>query len=277
MKGVFLTIILGTVVLIYACSDDDPGTIINPPVTVPSDTVGLHLQFGTPEDGDPSDDYLLKRSQFVISYNKNRNVANWVSWNLNAQWFGDEPRFSGSFIRDTLLPDGWYRVNHSDYTNTGFNRGHMVRSEERTRNALDNRTTFFMTNVLPQTPDLNQGVWLDFEYWCEDMCKEQGMELYIIAGGIFHPPHDMLKGVVAVPDSCFKIVVMMNHGERLGDATAQTSVIAVSMPNIDGIRSHDWEMYTTTVDAIELATGYDFLDLLPDGIEDALEAQRHPI
>lgn len=236
------------------------------------DTTGaIHLALGTPVDADASDDYVIVRRQYALSYNKDLNVPNWVSWNLNTDWYGEVDRYSGSFIRDTSLPDGFYRVKHSDYTNSGYDRGHMVRSEERTLTEEDNRSTFLLTNILPQRPDLNRGVWLDLEYWCEEMCKDSLKELYVIAGGIFHEPHDPLSDVVAVPDSCFKIIVVLERGQGLAEITADTRVVAVVMPNIDGIRSDDWEQYVTSVDRIEASTGYDFLDLIPDTIEQTLE------
>lgn len=255
----------GMILLFAACSQD---SIIEPNIAPPTSD---HLSLGRPVDSDSTDDYLIVRHQYALSYNRNLNVPNWVAWNLNKDWYGDVSRYSGNFITDTSLPDGIYRVTHSDYTNSGFDRGHMVRSEERTATVDDNKSTFLLTNILPQRPDLNQGVWLKFEYWCESMCKDSLKELYVVAGGIFHEPHDPLDGKVAVPDSCFKIVVVLERGQGLGDVSASTRVVSVLMPNIQGVRSDAWEKYVTSVDRIEASSGYDFLDLLPNPIEEVLE------
>jgi endonuclease G len=207
-----------------------------------------------------------------LSYNKNRNVANWVSWELNKDWFGDVPRYSGNFITDTTLPAGYYRVKHSDYTNSGFDRGHLVMSEERTKTVEDNKATFILTNIIPQTPDLNRGVWLNFEKYCNELALKQNKELYIIAGGIFHSQNS-INGLVAIPDSCFKIVVVLESGKGLKDITTSTEVIAVVMPNIDGIRSESWEKYKTTVRRIENSTGYNFLSSVPMDIQNEIETK----
>jgi endonuclease G len=61
------------------------------------------------------------------------------------QLVGDVPRYQGTFKSDTLIPDTFYRVKHSDYTNSGYNRGHIVRSEERTKTEADNLATFYLT------------------------------------------------------------------------------------------------------------------------------------
>ncbi len=232
----------------------------------------IHVALGVPEDDDLSDDYYIVRSQYVVSYNKDRNVPNWVSWNLNADWFGDVSRYSGKFITDTSLPAGFYRVTHDDYTNSGFDRGHMVRSEERTASAEDNRSTFYLTNILPQAPDMNQGVWLKLEYYCEDLCKTDNKELYIIAGGIFHSDNS-INSIVSVPDSCFKIIVVLERGQKLRDVTENTEVISVVIPNIQGVRKDDWETYKTSVRRIENSTGYNFLSCVKRRIQNIIETR----
>lgn len=263
-------LLLAVSLLIAGCAAD-PTTA---PPTTPDPPAGssAHLELGVPVDADSTDDYLIVRYQYALSYNPQRNVPNWVSWNLNSDWYGDVPRYSGNFITDTTLPAGMYRVKHSDYTNSGFDRGHMVRSEERTRTADDNKSTFYLTNILPQRPDLNQGVWLDMEYWCESMCKDSSAELYVVAGGIYSTTTTIGNGV-AVPDSCWKIVVVLPKGGKLANVSTSTRVEAVIMPNIQGVRSHKWRQYKRTVREIERATGYDFLRHVPVPIQDILENQ----
>jgi endonuclease G len=239
-----------------------------------TDTVAysnIHSCMGIAADATPDDDYYMVKPQYVLSYNRFKNVPNWVSWNLNASWYGDVERHSGNFIPDKSLPAGWYQVIHSDYTNSGYDRGHMVRSEERTATREDNDATFLLTNILAQYNDMNAGPWGKLENYCEDLCKQENKELYLIAGGIFSATSPVLKGVVTVPDECFKIIVILERGRRLKDVTSATRVIAVRMPNVKGIRSNDWKMYRTTVDEIEKATGYDFLKNIGKAVQDSLE------
>ena len=235
-------------------------------------SISIHTELGIPKDADTSDDYLIIRPQYALSYNKNLNVANWVSWNLNNAWYGDVPRFSGNFIVDTSLPAGFIRAKHTDYSNSGFDRGHMVRSEERTATAEDNKSTFIITNILPQTPTLNQQTWLSLEYECERLCKTENKELYVIAGGHFPTNPQKLNGVVSVPDSCWKIVVIMDRGQKLEAVNASTKIIAVMMNNgVYNSSNNNWKYYTTTVRAIEESTGYDFLSDVPKNIQNIIE------
>ena len=276
MKKYLACLLIG--LFLFSCSPQEPEIPNGPtpeppsPPELPLPYNSVHLTLGLPVDSDSTDDYILVRYQYALSYNKNLNVANWVSWELNADWYGDVPRHSGNFLQDPLLPDGYYRVRHADYTNSGFDRGHMVRSEERTATEEDNRSTFYMTNILPQTPDLNQGVWLNLEYHLEDLCKKENKELFVIAGGIFHTGQK-INDLVAIPDSCFKIVIVLDKGQELKDIDEQTPVIAVVMPNIAGVRRDSWETYKTTIYRIENSTGYSFLERVNKKVSDVLKSK----
>ncbi|MGA1249334.1 MAG: DNA/RNA non-specific endonuclease [Candidatus Kapaibacteriota bacterium] len=235
----------------------------------------IHAPWGYPKDGNSKDDYIIERKQYVLSYNSQLNIANWVAWQLNASWYGDTPRRSGKFITDKTLPSTFQTITHDDYTRTGYDRGHMVRSEERTANEEDNESTFLMSNILPQTPTLNQQTWLSLEYECERLCKSEGKELYVMAGGVFSPNPIRLNGKVAVPDSCWKIVIVLDKGQTTKDINGKTQVIAVMMNNgIYGKSNNSWELYKTSIDHIEQSTGYDVLSELPDKIEEIIEKKR---
>lgn len=238
-------------------------------------TESIHLEMGIPLDNNASNDYLIIRPQYALSYNSELNIANWVSWNLNKNWYGSVPRYSGNFIQDTSLPAEFYRVKHSDYTNSGYDRGHMVRSEERTATADDNRSTFLLTNIMPQTPTLNQQTWLSLEFECERMCKNENKELFVIAGGITGSNPKRLNTVVAVPDQYWKVVVILDSGQRISDVTPATKVIAVLMKNdVYTSGTTDWKLYSTTVDAIEEKTGYNLLSDVPKEIQDLIESKN---
>ena len=236
----------------------------------------IHLEMGIPIDKNASNDYLIIRPQYALSYNQELNIPNWVSWNLHRGWFGDVPRFSGNFIQDTSLPAEFYRVKHGDYTGSGYDRGHMVRSEERTATAEDNKSTFLLTNIMPQTPTLNQQTWLSLEFECERLCKDQNKELFIVAGGINGNNPQRLNTVVAVPDAYWKVIVILDSGQRVSDITNATKVIAVLMNNKKyESGTTDWKLYTTTVNEIEEKAGYDILSDVPKNVQELLESRNY--
>lgn len=258
------------IVLLSSCETD---AVSNNNTKVETDTItapSIHLTLGVPTDNNDVDDYLILRPQYTLSYNYLKGVPNWVSWEMNADWFGDVERYDGNFITDNSLPSNFTKIKHSDYTNSGYDRGHLVRSEERTKTEEDNKSTFLMSNIIPQTPDLNRGVWLNLEYYLEDLCKKENKQIFVIAGGIYST-NTKINNLVAIPDTCYKIAVILDKGQSRKDVTKDTRVIAVKMPNIAGVRSDKWEKYQSTVDAIEYSTGYDFLNYIKDEIENELE------
>jgi endonuclease G, mitochondrial len=244
----------------------------------------IHLILGTPSPAstDPAnkDDYLMLKRQYALSYNNSKGTANWVSWQLNASWIGDIDRCK-SFTPDTTLPTGFVRVVPNDYTSSGFSRGHMTRSLERSTNERDNCATFLMTNIVPQTQDNNAGPWLELENLSLELARS-GKELYIIAGphgvggtGLMGKKEKIGNGKVTVPESLWKIVVVLDKpGLRKEGVTANTRVIAVNMPNVVGINDKNWKEYVTTVDELEQMTGYDFLADVPTEIQNVIEAKQ---
>lgn len=237
-----------------------------------------HLEFGAATDSDSSNDIRLDKTQYSLSYSQQHGGPNWVSWNLNRTHFGDVPR-ADNFSPDESLPAGVYRVVTGDYTGSGYDRGHQVQSEQRTQTRAENDATFLTTNILPQRNNLNAGPWLDLEEHTNRLAKFENKELYNISGGIFSAqPATLLNsnGRVEIPDSTWKIVVVLPRGKGLADiaSAADFQLIAVNMPNVNGIQNNPWTLYRTTVDQIEAATGYDFLHALPDNIETQVEANN---
>jgi DNA/RNA endonuclease G (NUC1) len=256
---------------------------IETPVAASPSIYRNHVEFGTPTDANSADDFILSRPQSVASYNRNTGGPNWVSYNLDAGQFGAEDRCNCFTADPLVVTAGFPLIRTSDYTNGGYDRGHMMRSADRTLTSGENAATYYLSNVVPQTPDLNQGVWASFELFVADLARVSNKELYIITGPAFTGAARTIKdeGKIRIPDFTWKIVVALDRGKGLSDLTswdavAAAQVYAVSMPNIAGIRAANWRDYQVTVDSVEALTGYNFLAALPDNFEAAIEAGDHP-
>lgn len=256
------------------------GCFTQPRLVANSESV--HLLLGNPSEAttDPANanNYLIVRPQYVMSYNRDRGSANWVSWQLNRNWVGRGRRLD--FMPDESLPEGWYQVTPQDYTGSGFDRGHIVPAADRNRRSEDSRSVFLMSNIMPQSPGNNQGPWNELEMYCRDLVA-QGKELYIMAGGTgvggvgSRGRRDIIgRGRVVVPEYTWKIILVLDRPiTSAEEVQVSDRVIAVIMPNIDGIRRNDWRQYRQSVDQIEQLTGYDFLSALPEDVESILEAR----
>jgi endonuclease G len=234
----------------------------------------VNLTLGNPSGATTSisneTNYLIQRPQYAMSYHRHNGIPNWVSWHLDVGDLGSTPR--SDFLTDTSLPTGWYRVQPSDYTGTGYDRGHMTPSGDRTLNTTDNKATFLMTNIIPQAPDNNQGPWNTLENYCRDLVRA-GNELYIISGGD-ESLGTIAGGKVRIPGFTWKVIVVLPEGSNdVARVTTSTRVIAVSMPNRQGIRANDWRQYRYSVDQIETFTGYNFLSNVSSTVQSVIEAR----
>ena len=215
--------------------------------------------------------YLLSKPQFVTSHHNANGIPNWVSWHLGTADLGSADRCD-CFAADTALPASFYRVPGTAYQGSGFDRGHMTASADRTSTAANNRQTFLMTNILPQAPDNNQGPWAQMENYLRSLVSS-GKELYIIAGGD-ESNGTINGGRVRVPGFTFKVIMVLDAGDNdLTRVNANTRLIAVSMPNRQGIRSNPWRMYRTSVDQVEIYTGLNFFSSVPAAVQNVIEAR----
>lgn len=230
----------------------------------------IHLKLGNPSraTADPENptNFLIEKPEFVLSYNSQTGTANWVSWQLNSSWLGTVKR-QNNLRPDPSLPPGWYQVKPNDYRGTGYDRGHLVPSGDRTKNLDQNSTTFLMTNIIPQAPALNRGIWSDLEQDCRELL-EKGKELYIITGGE-GKLKTIAKGKVTVPAWNWKIIVILDKPNQ--KITENTRIIAVRIPNSNSLKNN-WQDYRVSVDEIETHTGLDFLTNIPKNIQDKLES-----
>lgn len=244
------------------------------PTPTPTPSLSEHLTMGNPSNAVTNtsvpNNYLMEKPQYALSYSRDNGGPNWVSWHLDSSWLGSTPR-QDDFRADTTLPAGWYQVQATDFSGSGFDRGHMCPSADRTITVAANSATFLMTNMIPQLPANNQGVWANLESYTRSLVS-QGNEIYIISGGqglqFF-----IANGHVAVPAQTWKVIIVLPVGSNdVSRVTTSTRTIAVVIPNSGTINS-DWRTYRVSVDQVEAITGFDFFSNVSDGIQAVIEGR----
>ncbi len=239
--------------------------------TTPQEAQAAYLALGNPSNAAASDpnNYLLVNNFMAISYNRDKGIPNWVAWRVTNADLGQLNR-EDSFRPDDRLPKGWTRVTPSDYTGSGFDRGHVCPNADRygSREAAD--STFLMTNMTPQTPDLNRGPWQKLEAYTRTLVN-RGSDVYVYAG--VYGDRGKLKKKVTIPEYNWKVVVAVPAGMSFNAINENARVIAVNMPNVKGILNADWQIYRTSVRQIEQATGYNLLSALPQNVQETLETK----
>lgn len=283
-NGVVRALGAGTAIFRATATDGSTATY-SLPTRVPVASVTAqyegNAEFGEPSDSDASNDFIVRRAQFTSSWNDLLGTPNWVSYNLDATHFGPEDRCD-CFTYDPLLPGVPYTT--ADYTGAGafagygIDRGHLARSFDREAGSFDNATTFYFSNIIPQAADLNQGPWAVMENYLGDFARLQNREVYIIAGVFGSKGTVKGEGRITIPDSVWKVAVIMPRDRGIEDVDdyRDIEVVSVIMPNDPGIRAVAWETYKRTIDDVEALSGYDVLALLRDDIEIAVESGTVP-
>ena len=212
----------------------------------------------------------MEKPQYTLSYNRSKGTTNWTAWRLDSSWIGTTQR-QDDFRPDPALPAGWYQVTDADYSGSGYDRGHMCPSGDRTNSIPNNSATFLMTNMVPQLAANNQGPWEEFESYCRTLAG-QGNEIYIMSGPAGNIG-TIAGGHVIVPAYTWKVVVVLPNGtddlHRVNKSTRAFGIIIPNQPPLD--INAPWRNFRVPIDAVENLTGFDFLTAIPKNTQELLE------
>jgi len=125
--------------------------------------------------------------------------------------------------------------------------------------------TYLMSNMLPESPNLNRHVWMQLERKEIDEYARTFGEIWVITGGVFGQNAKRLPDGVEIPDACYRIIVDEDQGKP--------RVLAFVIPQ-NVAPTDDAAKYLTSVDQVERETGLDFMSELPDDVENKLEAEK---
>ncbi|OYZ11947.1 MAG: hypothetical protein B7Y39_19120 [Bdellovibrio sp. 28-41-41] len=162
----------------------------------------------------------LNHRALKISYNANLRIPNWVYYDLSREnlmnscakrkdKFRGDPLLAAAQLPNELI------INQNGYKNSGFDRGHMAPSGDFIWDQSINEDTFFMTNMSPQTAELNQKTWNALEEHVRNWACGSG-ELKVYTGPIMDPTMKRLNSCVSIPNKFFKVLVGMKDKKLIG-------------------------------------------------------------
>ena len=203
---------------------------------------------------------IIEHTGFTLSYNSNWLCPNWVAWELTStETQGVEER-AKHFKPDPNVRG--VKVVTKDYSNSGYDRGHMAPAADMKWSEQAMRESFYMTNICPQIRNLNAGDWKELEELCRTWANHYG-KIYICCGPIVSSnPKRIGENRVAVPDAFFKVVLAFKNN--------QPQTVAFLMANKPG--NNSLKSYAMSVEDMEIVTGIDFFTNLPDSIEQNVES-----
>lgn len=233
-------------------------------------SIETHLKF----ESDNPDDLLIYRG-FVVNFNKKHKAPNWCLYKLTFNQIRPIPakkkakrlkRFRVDKNQQDIV-NVKDQAKHGDYTNSGFDRGHMTPAGDFIWDKELKDETFFTSNITPQTPDFNKIIWFELEGKIRDLVKKEEKDHYVTTGAVYASKKVKDRGIskrhIGIPSDFYKIVFDGNN-----------RVYCWYIPHTFAYPA-DYKLtdYRVSVDEIERLTGEDFFEGLSDGTEDVIESK----
>lgn len=205
-------------------------------------------------------DIIMKRKGYIVSYNRDNKIPNWVAWHLTSEHVDGKFKRTGGYQEDIEVPIP--RANKEDYESTRWSHGHMCPAADNKWDEKAMMESNLLTNICPQDRSLNSGLWNRIEQDCRKWAKRFG-DVYIVCGPILlNKEHETIGGnKVVVPEAFFKVILSLNPKPK---------AIGYIVRNNEGTKKRD--QFINTVDEVERITGIDFFPSLQDDIENKVEA-----
>jgi endonuclease G, mitochondrial len=209
----------------------------------------------------PKGGKAIQYNGYTLSYNTQYKQANWVAYTLDIEELNTKNTGRTDDFREDPKVDG---AHLEDYKNSGYDRGHLCPSADRTSSVELCSETYLLSNMSPQLHSFNAGLWLDAENAVRDAARKY-KKIYIATGPVFSENMTTIGSCcqIAVPDFFYKVILAF-------DNSGEAHTIALLCPQ--KYKRNNLYLYATTVDKIEELTGIDFFYNLDDNIEVVVEA-----
>jgi DNA/RNA endonuclease G (NUC1) len=212
---------------------------------------------------------VVARDGYVLEHSALEKIPLWVAEHVTAAQLGGNSTRNDKFQPDPLLKPG-VRAELADYKSSGYDRGHQAPAGNQTRDEKLKAETFYLSNMVPQSPRMNQQIWRELETLARDWTAKYG-ETYQITGPMFYDPKEddpqtadgtvsyksIGKDQVAVPTHIFKIVLARRAKGGPWEA------IAFVMENKPYSKPFQFDKYIQSIEWIERRTGIDFNPDMP--------------
>lgn len=230
--------------------------------SINSDAQDINLSnIEIPTITDKRSDRVITHKGYTVSYNYDWKIPNWVAYELTyIEVQGETPRYD-KFKPDPMVPKNVSAVT-DDYKYSGWDRGHMAPAADMKWDEQVMRESFYLSNICPQNPNLNRGVWKDLEEQVRDLAMQKE-KIFVVCGPIVNDDSNTIgENNVVVPQAFYKVLLQEDNGE--------IHTIGFIYENKSG--RMPMSTYARTIDEVEEISGIDFFPNLPDSIEDAVES-----
>ena len=215
------------------------------------------------EDACKTEMKIIKNNSFVIGYCEDKLAPLWVAYKIFKVKEPIKLKRPSSFKTDKRTSS---KVNHKDYTHSKYDRGHMAPNKAISvcYGKQAQKDTFLMSNIVPQKPSLNRGIWKKLESKIFDY-SNKFEEIWIITGPIYDKDKTFLADVndkvlkekrIEIPDAFYKIVV-----DEIDGKYRSLSFVFYQNSN----KSTTFKNGLTSIDIIEKQTNLNFFPNMSNG------------
>ena len=206
-----------------------------------------------------SNGVVVEHTYYSLSYIEEHEQPEWVYYLLTTDMVNGNAERGDDFRPDAEVKTGSAEL--SDYKSSGYDRGHLCPAADMKQSDEAMSETFFMSNMSPQMPSFNRGVWARLEQKVRDWALADD-SLYVVTGPVFIENIGAIgANKVTVPGFYYKVLYSPKRGKMQ----------AFLLPNRDGLKA-DWATYSVSVDLLEWLTGIDFYAAMSDDAEAKLES-----
>ena len=191
---------------------------------------------------------VICRKAYVLMHDNTAKIPVWVTYTLTSGHSIGCLKRNNQFAADSLLKKG-YRSELSDYKNSNYDKGHIANDEDMSWDKDVQKESFLLSNIVPQLPNFNRGIWKDLEQNIRIWAHNRNADITIYSGPIYNIHSDKKIGNnVIVPNKFYKIII--------DDKNRET--IAFIFPHLSDLKYQDLEKYQVTVHDVEQLTGITF-------------------
>lgn len=240
--------------------DEKPPIEISADKPQPETTSPIPAKSEVPEEIFPaSPAEVVRHTWFALGYSEDHEQAEWVAYELTREHLDE----NWAERPNTFRPDPAVRTESAtprDYNASGYDKGHLCPAADMAFDATAIDETFFMSNISPQVPAFNVGIWRELEELTRDWAR-RFKRLYVVTGPVLSPSGNAQIGFskVTVPAAYYKVLL----------APEQQRAIAFILPN--ALSERPVTNFACSIDQVEKSTGIDFFPQLLKGLGEELE------
>ena len=202
---------------------------------------------------------VVKHQIYTLSYSESDEQAEWVAYKLFKNSINHSIKRKDNFRQDISITTG--SATLKDYKNSGFDRGHLAPAKTMSYSKETMSDSFFMSNMSPQKPSFNRGIWKKLEEKVRDLILISD-SLYIVTGPVLENSLGKIgENKVTIPSAYYKTIIRFKDDKLFG--------IGFLLKNEKSNR--ELSMFSVSIDSIEKVTGLNFFYQLDSVVQNRIE------